>query len=138
MYRFIVIVLKFIKIVMKDVYKRQAKCIDNGPMEGFWGILKRERYYGKRFTDRGTLVKICLLYTSPSFVPQGYLLRFSGVSQKKRSSYPVSYTHLSLYMVCPSLRRIKKFPVVTLLPVFRKFMPVLIVKIGRASCRERV
>lgn len=34
---------------------------------------------------------------------------------------------ISLYMVCPSLRRIKKFPVVTLLPVFRKFMPVLIV-----------
>ena len=34
-----------------------AKCIDNGPMEGFWGILKRERYYGKRFTS-------CLLYTS--------------------------------------------------------------------------
>ena len=24
----------------------------------FWGILKRERYYGKRFTDRGTLVKM--------------------------------------------------------------------------------
>ena len=25
-------------------------------MEGFWGILKRERYYGKRFTDRVSLV----------------------------------------------------------------------------------
>ena len=37
---------------------RVAKCIDNGPMEGFWGILKRERYYGKRFTDRETLVKM--------------------------------------------------------------------------------
>jgi hypothetical protein len=24
----------------------------------FWGILKRERYYGKRFTDRASLVKI--------------------------------------------------------------------------------
>ena len=37
---------------------RVAKCIDNGPMEGLWGILKRERYYGKRFTDRCTLVKM--------------------------------------------------------------------------------
>ena len=37
---------------------RVAKCIDNGPMEGFWGILKRERYYGKRFTDRDTLEKM--------------------------------------------------------------------------------
>ena len=35
---------------------RVAKFIDNGPMEGFWGILKRERYYGKRFTDRESLV----------------------------------------------------------------------------------
>lgn len=41
---------------MTQSMSRVAKCIDNGPMEGFWGILKRERYYGKRFTDRGTLV----------------------------------------------------------------------------------
>ncbi len=26
---------------------RVARCIDNGPMEGFWGIMKREMYYGK-------------------------------------------------------------------------------------------
>ena len=37
---------------------RVAKCIDNGPMEGFWGIIKRERYYGKRFNDKETLVKM--------------------------------------------------------------------------------
>ena len=41
---------------MTQSMSRVAKCIYNGPMEGFWGILKRERYYGKRFTDRGTLV----------------------------------------------------------------------------------
>jgi transposase InsO family protein len=35
---------------------RVAKCIDNGPMEGFWGILKRERYYGKRFTSEEELI----------------------------------------------------------------------------------
>ena len=35
---------------------RIGKCIDNGPMEGFWGIIKRERYYGKRFTARESLV----------------------------------------------------------------------------------
>ena len=37
---------------------RVAKCIDNGPMEGFWGILKRERYYGRRFTSRETVVSM--------------------------------------------------------------------------------
>ena len=35
-----------------------AKCIDNGPMEGFWGIIKRERYYGNRYTSRETVVKM--------------------------------------------------------------------------------
>jgi transposase InsO family protein len=34
---------------------RVAKCIDNGPMEGFWGILKRERYYGRTFTSKKEL-----------------------------------------------------------------------------------
>lgn len=43
---------------MTQSMSRVAKCIDNGPMEEFWGILKRERYYGKRFTDRETLVKM--------------------------------------------------------------------------------
>lgn len=37
---------------MTQSMSRVAKCIDNGPMEGFWGIIKRKRYYGKRFTDR--------------------------------------------------------------------------------------
>lgn len=35
-----------------------AHCIDNGPMEGFWGILKRERYYGKRFTSKKELIQM--------------------------------------------------------------------------------
>ena len=44
------------KAGMIQSMSRVAKCIDNGPMEGFWGILKRERYYGKRFTDKVSLV----------------------------------------------------------------------------------
>ena len=36
---------------------RVAHCIDNGPMEGFWGILKREMYYGKRFTSKEELIQ---------------------------------------------------------------------------------
>lgn len=35
---------------------RVAHCIDNGPMEGFWGILKREEYYGRRFTSKQELI----------------------------------------------------------------------------------
>ena len=36
---------------------RVAHCIDNGPMEGFWGIMKREMYYGKKFATMDALVK---------------------------------------------------------------------------------
>jgi transposase InsO family protein len=46
------------KAGMTQSMSRVGKCIDNGPMEGFWGILKRERYYGKRFTDRASLVSM--------------------------------------------------------------------------------
>lgn len=28
---------------------RVAHCIDNGPMEGFWGLMKREMYYIKKY-----------------------------------------------------------------------------------------
>ena len=47
---------------MTQSMSRVAKCIDNGPMEGFWGILKRERYYGKRFTSRESVVEMIEKY----------------------------------------------------------------------------
>ncbi|MEY8388753.1 IS3 family transposase [Oscillospiraceae bacterium 38-13] len=43
---------------MTQNMSRVGKCIDNGPMEGFWGILKRERYYGRKFTSRELLCRI--------------------------------------------------------------------------------
>ena len=49
---------KLEKAGMKQSMSRVAKCIDNGPMEGFWGILKRERYYGKRFISKKELVNM--------------------------------------------------------------------------------
>ena len=49
---------KLVNAGITQSMSRVAKCIDNGPMEGFWVILKRERYYGKRFTNKDTLVKI--------------------------------------------------------------------------------
>lgn len=47
---------------MTQSMSRVAHCIDNGPMEGFWGILKRERYYGKRFTGKNQLVQMIHSY----------------------------------------------------------------------------
>ena len=42
----------------KHSMSRIAHCIDNGPMEGSWGILKRESYYGRKFESRSSLVNM--------------------------------------------------------------------------------
>lgn len=36
---------------MQQSMSRVGKCIDNGPMEGFFGTLKSEMFYGKNFTS---------------------------------------------------------------------------------------
>ena len=40
---------------MKQRMSRVTLCIDNGSMEGFWRIRKREMYYRQHFNDRSTL-----------------------------------------------------------------------------------
>ena len=49
---------------MKQSMSRVAHCIDNGPMEGFWGILKRETYYGKRLSSKIDLINAIESYTT--------------------------------------------------------------------------
>ena len=41
---------------MVQSMSRVGRCIDNGPMEGFWGILKSEMYYLRKFTDEQELI----------------------------------------------------------------------------------
>ena len=53
---------KLMQAGMTQSMSRVAHCIDNGPMEGFWGILKRERYYGRRFTSKRELVQMIETY----------------------------------------------------------------------------
>ena len=48
---------KLLDAGMRQSMSRVGRCIDNGPMEGFWGILKSEMYYLKKFTDRADLVQ---------------------------------------------------------------------------------
>ena len=47
---------------MVQSMSRVGKCIDNGPMEGFWGILKRERYYKCTFSSRMSIVDMVEQY----------------------------------------------------------------------------
>lgn len=47
---------KLDKANMIQSMSRVGRCIDNGPMEGFWGILKSEMYYLRKFTDKQDLM----------------------------------------------------------------------------------
>lgn len=49
---------------MVQSMSRVAHYIDIGPMEGFWGILKRERYYDRRFTSKQELISMIHCYIS--------------------------------------------------------------------------
>ena len=53
---------KLVDAGMIQSMSRAAKCIDNGPMEGFWGIIKRERYYGNRFESKEALIEMIETY----------------------------------------------------------------------------
>ena len=41
---------------------RVSRCIDNGPMEGFWGILKSEMYYLNKFQSYEVLEEAVKAY----------------------------------------------------------------------------
>lgn len=49
---------KLMNAGMIQSMSRVGKCLDNGPMEGFWGILKRERYYNKKFVSRESIIEM--------------------------------------------------------------------------------
>lgn len=72
---------------MTQSMSRVAKCIDNGPMEGFWGIIKRERYYGKRFDSREKLVT--MIHDYITYYNNGRYQRGLGVlaPMEKHQSY---------------------------------------------------
>lgn len=45
------------KAGMTQSMSRVARCIDNGPMEGFWGLMKREMYYTKKYETKTELTE---------------------------------------------------------------------------------
>lgn len=47
---------------MTQSMSRVGKCIDNGPMEGFFGTLKTEMFYGKKFNTLEELKKKIIEY----------------------------------------------------------------------------
>ena len=48
---------KIINAGMTQSMSRVAHCIDNGPMEGFWGVMKREMYYTRSLERKKILYR---------------------------------------------------------------------------------
>lgn len=48
---------KLNQVGMVQSMSRVGRCIDNGPMEAFWGMLKSEMYYLRKFRDYESLVR---------------------------------------------------------------------------------
>ena len=47
---------KLIAANMRQSMSRVGRCIGNGPMEGFWGILKAEMYCLRKLASRDDLI----------------------------------------------------------------------------------
>ena len=59
---------------MRQSMSRVGRCIDNGPMESFWGMLKSEMYYLRRFTDSEELIRSI----------ENYIYFYNNVRYQKR------------------------------------------------------
>ena len=58
---------------------RPGKCLDNAPMEGFWGILKTEMYYLRHFEEYGELYEAIAEYIN-FYNNERYQKRFGGMT----------------------------------------------------------
>lgn len=68
---------------MSQSMSRVGRCIDNGPMEGFWGILKSEMYYLNKFSTFDELKKAIDEYI--------YFYNFERYQEKLNSLSPMEY-----------------------------------------------
>ena len=69
---------------------RVSRCIDNGPMKAFWGMLKSEMYYLKKFST----------YTELESAVIEYMNYYNSYRYQKRLKYmsPLEYRNYLFYL----------------------------------------
>jgi len=72
---------------------RVGRCIDNGPMEGFWGMLKSEMYHLKRFTSFAELKAAVDRYVH-FYNHERYRSKFNGLA-------PTEIRNQAILQSCP-------------------------------------
>ncbi len=86
---------------------RVAHCIDNGPSEGFWGIIKSEMYYLQKFEDeaslRSAIDKYIHFYNCERFQE-----RFGGRTPMEVRAEALNSSAPALYPI-PKNKRIQRY-----------------------------
>lgn len=71
---------------MTQSMSRISRCIDNGPMEAFWGMLKSEMYYLKRFSSYDELEAAVIEYMN-YYNNKRYQKRLNGMTPLEYRRY---------------------------------------------------
>lgn len=98
---------KLVKQEMRQSISRIGHCIDNGPTEGFWGIIKAEMYQMYEITDESSLrftIKDYIRFYSEERPQDRYCCKtpLEVRQEALKSDIPVEYP-------IPENKRIKKY-----------------------------
>lgn len=98
---------KLVKQEMRQSISRVGHCIDNGPTEGFWGIIKAEMYQMYEITDESSLrfaIKDYIRFYSEERPQDRYCCKtpLEVRQETLKSDIPVEYP-------IPENKRIKKY-----------------------------
>ena len=98
---------KLVKQEMRQSMSRVGHCIDNGPTEGFWGIIKAEMYQMYEITDESSLrfaIKDYIRFYSEERPQDRYCCKtpLEVRQEALKSDIPVEYP-------IPENKRIKKY-----------------------------
>jgi len=59
---------------MKPSMSRKGNCYDNAPMESFWGTMKNELVYHRRYKTREQAIREITEYIEEALIPITYCL----------------------------------------------------------------
>ena len=79
---------------MRQSMSRVGRCIDNGPMEGFWGILKSEMYYLIKFVSREDLISAIEQYL--------YFYNNKRYQQRLKCMTPMEFHRAAAWKIHPA------------------------------------
>lgn len=92
---------------MTQSMSRVGCCLDNGPMEGFWGILKTEIYYGFHYDTREEIVQAITEWIN-YYTYERYQRRFDVKTPYEVRSEALASETPKQYMI-PENKRIMKY-----------------------------